>query len=803
MRSFIKSHRRSQSSGSTEIEDAQYGSDTSTSGSQVVGSFKSRQFLGQLDSTSLPKSQAQANNVNLNVPANSSAGLRSVSDSKVPAGLTEKDRISVSSPRLSTGSFASGQPSMFSSASSGLMPSNSGSSLRKLNPITFIKRRRASNDSPPEFYIPSAEEYKEAGSIFGTRTHDWGPNTTSPVLHPTPVFSSPGVSRSYGASYPAGVVGATGPQIKETQIKETQDNESQAKENLQEKLKENLANEKEVTSDQGGSTSAAPSVIAPSELSLVREDEEDQANQGLGIFEDESPEPDQTLDLIDLKKELSSIIRNSRSINYEEAEYRHNPPDTRECTAALSIEKNSNSGSTLEIPALHGPSGSELPVAEDDDDNHSEFSFEEDTRIGRNSSVNYHKPPRAPMYQQEVHGFVPSNYEVFDGDEEDEDEYLDEYNMDYNDDYDNYDDNDGHLFGTTSFNDVPGTPSMQPAMMSTMPLNGLSPGLSQDVSIVQVSPLRVSTHFVDSSDYDKERDASGYLEDEDEDDAKSYYTARQSLYYPDNEWAEGGGRLYEDTFDGDGEEDENDEYNYDSLLDEVNAVPSDLDDDDYDGELLYRSANSHNRGYYNMGLRKAKSYAFEGRGRSKPVLKRQTSVIKVSDNTTITLFSRLPSSSSTNTTTTTRTSSTSTGGTSSSQSSSISPSRPLKRSSTSPSRLLKRSSTSSSSSGGSTSTMNTTTTTATTSTALAFSSSSGVSSGAAAAASGEQLPSSTFSILSSAEEAAELTYGSFLKDPPIPKFATMTRRASLTPISERSYDSDYSIRSKPDTYDVI
>ncbi|KAF5096833.1 hypothetical protein D0Z00_002634 [Geotrichum galactomycetum] len=49
------------------------------------------------------------------------------------------------------------------------------SSLRSRlkNPITFIKqRRRASGDD--DEHVPSAAEYKEAGSIFGTRTHDWG-----------------------------------------------------------------------------------------------------------------------------------------------------------------------------------------------------------------------------------------------------------------------------------------------------------------------------------------------------------------------------------------------------------------------------------------------------------------------------------------------------------------------------------------------------------------------------------------------------------------------------------------------------
>jgi hypothetical protein len=74
------------------------------------------------------------------------------------------------------------------------------SSLRSRlkNPITFIKqRRRASGDD--DEHVPSAAEYKEAGSIFGTRTHDWG-SPRSPHEPPSSTLAGLGAALQVAAA---------------------------------------------------------------------------------------------------------------------------------------------------------------------------------------------------------------------------------------------------------------------------------------------------------------------------------------------------------------------------------------------------------------------------------------------------------------------------------------------------------------------------------------------------------------------------------------------------------------------------
>lgn len=630
--------------------------------------------------------------------------------------LSEKGRSSMSSPRLSGSVFSPTTGSnMFSSASSALLSSNSSSSLKKLNPITFIKRRRASNEGPTEFFIPSAEDYKEAGSIYGTRTHDWGSSssTTSPVFHPTPVFSSPALN-GRGPNLAASSVGGS---------------------NYTTDLP--YGKGPEVDCDTGSATSdeVKSSGMVSSELSLVREDEEEIGELGLGIYNSstdgalpgteatQSSDSQQAnlLDLADLQKELSTIIRKSRVLEDESAkdlDAELLPAPLFSQTDGLNIDKRSS------ITTIEGDPATLEGAGSDEEDHHSEFSFEEDSRIGRNSSVNYHKPLNGssanPRYQLDDSSALQGSGAGDFIDSEDENEFLDEYNCDYDDD-DELESVD-HIFGTTSYHTTTGVPYLRPDL--PFPMNPTSPGLNKNVAITEVSPLRVSTHFSDGSDVEyKEEPYDLEAEEEEEDDIKSYHTAAQSLRQL-QDWNDGKSMLsrYEDTFDGDIEDGiyDDDEYNYDSMLDEVNAVPS--DDDDFDDDaLLHRSGSGH-RNY--MGLRKAKSYAFEGyKPKQHHVLKRQTSVIKVSSNTTVTLFAGSPS-------------------------------------------LSKKSSTSSSVSVGDL--------------------------------------SSSMSSLSSEHltlaEAAELTYGSFLKDPP--KLSSMGRGASLTPISERSYDSDYSV-TKHDSYDVI
>lgn len=181
MRSFIKSHRKSQSTGSSDLPDS------SNSPAPTTNNSTSTTIAGAPKSNSTSPVIASAAPHPYFPPAQQPFVKR---DQKRSFSSLSLKSISVQHPHgiSSSGTFSQQGPSM------PLISSTSTASLKKLNPITFIRRRRASNDDNTEFFIPSAEDYKEAGSIFGTRTHDWGssPSTSSPVFHPTPVFSAPG-----------------------------------------------------------------------------------------------------------------------------------------------------------------------------------------------------------------------------------------------------------------------------------------------------------------------------------------------------------------------------------------------------------------------------------------------------------------------------------------------------------------------------------------------------------------------------------------------------------------------------------
>ena len=57
--------------------------------------------------------------------------------------------------------------------------SPSSYSLKKFNPISYIRKRCSSEEYKRSSYIPSVEEYKEAGAIFGTRVHNWDSRTST------------------------------------------------------------------------------------------------------------------------------------------------------------------------------------------------------------------------------------------------------------------------------------------------------------------------------------------------------------------------------------------------------------------------------------------------------------------------------------------------------------------------------------------------------------------------------------------------------------------------------------------------
>lgn len=497
--------------------------------------------------------------------------------------------------------------------------------------------------------------------------HDWGSNrSSSPVFQPTPVCS-PNVA---GHS-----------PVSSTAAKNWQPNPSSPISplaiNQLSFLSSGPNDQKQVGSD----------------LELVREEEEDPTVHGLGIFSANGSslqEPEDadfctasSQDLDGLKKELSSIIRQSRILmddddipdvpNLEEALNESGLTQT----PALSIEKKSGDNSPT---SPYGQSQAEDLFNSDDEDAHSEFSFEEEVRMGRSTSVEYHK--RTSYFEQEKNLYTS-----------DEEEYIGDYDFDSGE----FLKDDGHLFGVTPFesSDLPYMHRNQ----HVRPLN--------HSSIARTAPLRVSTAFSDASDVDY----ASAMEDDNDGDIGSPFTpihSQQQVFW------HGTSTPLDESFDG--EDDDNDDYNYNYMLDEVNAVPSDSEIN-FDSPVSFSHtlslATPSGTGRFSE-LRKAKTYGFERQNVRHELLKRHASVIKVSDSSTITLFS-------------------------------------------SPTGLSKKSSTSSSDSLDET-TLSTS-------------------------------PSSFSSDYLNSAEIAEMKYGSFLHDLPQP---FMPPKAALTPISERSYDSDYS-----------
>lgn len=665
MKSFIKSHTRSQSVGSPEYR-LDYSSKSNV----------------DISSSSIPLVSAaspQVNQIAFSTPTVAASPFPSDSALRPSSNDSALSPISAtaSSPRLPSNSTT---PTMFSSSSNSiLLTPSSSSSLKKLNPITFIRRRRASSDEFPTLHTPSVDEYREAGSIFGTRMHDWGSTpSTSPVFHPTPVCSSPSVNVFCPQSLSKSSLQVPSSPVSPLAITQIP-----------------LPVPSQVPAAKDGQLPTT-SKLAGSDLELVKEEEEESPFvHGLGIYKEkplgqnssekaeETHKKNSSLDLIDLKKELSSIIRQSRVIDDQDI------PPVPDLEAMLE-DSNFDLAPTPGLTFDKKSDGSSPETSFDlEDDAHSEFSFEE-VGVGRSASIKYHKPSidftSHPRYQ--LGHFAPPCAS-------DEDELSD--NMeDYDFDAGDFMEDDGHLFGVTTMLDQ-GLPYMSRKV--PLPVRPLVHG-----SIARTAPLRVSTTFSSTSDIEYES------ANEDDDDGKldSPFTPNQQKCY----WDQSYYSELDDSFE-DGDE------NYNALLDEVNAVPSDMEDDLEDAAF---SRSSSTRKPY-MGLRKSKTYAFEGKYPRPAILRRQTSVFKIGTGATVTLFSGSPT-------------------------------------------LSKTSSTSSSGSADDT-----------------------MSSSAS---------SSSLEYLTSAE-IAELNYGSFMKDLPQP---SIPRCSSLTPISERSYDSDYST-SKHDNYDII
>ncbi|VVT45906.1 uncharacterized protein SAPINGB_P000950 [Magnusiomyces paraingens] len=244
MRSFMKSHRKSLSTGSSDVPEDVPASSASSLSSSTTVTGQQKPFLtspnslnsGPSPHTPSPPPNNQHNHHHHNATINnhshtsrsskdnqkrsfSAISLRSLTQDLTQSSPTSsssssgirhssssshlKPTATIAAPTVLRQSTASSHRSSLNFySSSTLNPpavSSTSGSLKKLNPISYIRRRRAStDDSLDQLYAqaPSPEAYRGAGSIFGTRIHDWGSDAPSqtPVFHPTLVFSAPSPS---------------------------------------------------------------------------------------------------------------------------------------------------------------------------------------------------------------------------------------------------------------------------------------------------------------------------------------------------------------------------------------------------------------------------------------------------------------------------------------------------------------------------------------------------------------------------------------------------------------------------------
>lgn len=592
MRSFIKSHRKSLSTGSPDIANKDDNTPSSTN------SINTR-----ISSTISPTSQSSllkpvSSKPSTKVTHHTTVPLHSL-HSTPPYSFQPIENSSSTTMTIATATRTnSSSISPYSRRRSDIFdttrnhssfPSQPASgSLRKLNPISYIRRRRASNDESPTDlpYIPSPEEYKEAGSIFGTRTHDWGSTPSTTFCHPIPVFSSP-PNRSYYSnsnindsllknpsfrmaagkrSVSASAVvslssssplSPTLDPIKMSRLTSPGYSDSGTSQAFSLSPSNSMSNssdssyENNVTNANINNIPIEPRTLSPPNMvstlssELVKEEEEEEEEEekpptlslpGLSrpsleseclslnslernqlyadhYYTGSNPDVDlnnaSSLDIASLTKKISNLIRNSKleeEIDAANVPLPNSPtsPSFDSITAALVISKTGDDNSIgskrstefLESENIQNGHMSEIhsqvaneeeivqgkdsysPGLEDADDAHSMFSFEEDSKMGRNSSINYHKPALlqpAPFIASEVdldnfddvHDYNGSNEcnnqnELTDIDEMDD---LDEMNeMEYDemiydyDDGDEYIEDDAHLFG------APDTDSVKPVL---------------------------------------------------------------------------------------------------------------------------------------------------------------------------------------------------------------------------------------------------------------------------------------------------------------------------------------------------
>lgn len=309
--------------------------------------------------------------------------------------------------------------------------SPSSYSLKKFNPISYIRKRCSSEEYKRSSYIPSVEEYKEAGAIFGTRVHNWDSrNSTSNTtdlgvdanlacrhLEQAP---NPGASTDLSSNYSLHLA-PTNFSVKfnlsDTDISSDQIAISKATNKLAEEKKKNISSTLAKINDNNESLSETKDLQnlqnLPKDYNLTSTSHgttektviQAQNFHGLGI-KNQKVKSSTTQNFDDPVQKINLFLRQSLVLNSDDdlnSSFDKSSiasPKTPNITPALVFEKRSiSNGSTIDtFITANSPSFAtndassfkDFGDAIDNEDTHSEFSFEEDITTGRTSSFKFY-----------------------------------------------------------------------------------------------------------------------------------------------------------------------------------------------------------------------------------------------------------------------------------------------------------------------------------------------------------------------------------------------------------------------------
>jgi hypothetical protein len=268
--------------------------------------------------------------------------------------------------------------------------SPSSYSLKKFNPISYIRKRR-SEECTRSSYIPSVKEYKEAGAIFGTRIHNWDSRTST---------SNNTVSSIDAKSACRHLEQPSGPNPEATTDFSSKYSLHLAPTNFP--SESNLSDTK-ISSDRISTNHSTikKTVIQAQKFHDIGLDIKNQKVKSNTSQKFDDPVPE-----IDLFLRQSLVLNSNDNLDSLFEKSSIASPKTSNITPALMLEKRSiSNGSSIDtFITANSPSSAtndsfsfrNFDEAIDNEDAHSEFSFEEDKTTGRTSSFKfYSNSPRA------------------------------------------------------------------------------------------------------------------------------------------------------------------------------------------------------------------------------------------------------------------------------------------------------------------------------------------------------------------------------------------------------------------------